>query len=256
MQIDARMKEDSVVKFINRFDPNSPDPVKTAMTTQEIIGINRQLPQGPATSAEEERQPRRQKLNGNNGNTLDSSNKNVFTQSRFNSVNEKPHNIPEAKPTSNNFPTIPTPAADLLPPNEETRTPQTTTVGPPIYYEWKWAVPAFDLELPNQSNITTNFTDDTPKSDRSPFSTVTRPTPSEVAVTHSNTEYNISSYLVPDYVFPLDTSHPGYDSQDAKSSFQVAVARPGKSYGENPDCPHCHPAYLTPGTCEPCIVKR
>lgn len=150
----------------------------------------------------------------------------------------------------------------LLPPKTEYTLIPSTTMGPPIYYEWRWAVPAFGLEPPKESNDTTSNSTINPQEPgvgTNPFSGVTRYTIADEDATPKprNVEYNISSYLVPDYVFPLDKPHPGYDNEDAQTSFQVEVSRPGRSsYGENPDCPQCHPAYLNPGSCEPCIVKR
>lgn len=50
--------------------------------------------------------------------------------------------------TNNNV--IPEPIDGLLPPHTYFRTyDDSTTEGPPIYYQWKWAVPAFVLEPPN-----------------------------------------------------------------------------------------------------------
>lgn len=46
-------------------------------------------------------------------------------------------------------PQINLPPTELLPPFETTKTyDDSTTQGPPIYYEWKWAGPAWDLEPP------------------------------------------------------------------------------------------------------------
>lgn len=46
-------------------------------------------------------------------------------------------------------PQIKLPPTELLPPYETTKTyDDSTTQGPPIYYEWKWAGPAWDLEPP------------------------------------------------------------------------------------------------------------
>ncbi|XP_073955736.1 jiangshi isoform X1 [Choristoneura fumiferana] len=257
--LDVRMKdkEDPVVTFIKRFDPNSPDSIKTSMTKSEILNINQQLPDAQVSS-EEDRTPRKNKDNGNTANRIAGDRTKGFTESsRFDSVNVKP-----TEPTDTFKPSIPN--KELLPPKSETSDPPSTTIGPPIYYEWKWAVPAFDLEPPKADNLTINATAITalPQSrnaGRSPFSSVTRPTPveDEVRAPERNSEYNISSYFIPDYVFPLDKPHPGYSNDDAETSFNVKVARPGRaSYGENPACPQCHPAYVVPGTCEPCVVKR
>lgn len=259
VQIDARMKapEDPVFTFIKRFDPNSPDTPKTrdtAMTRTEIIDLNRHLPEGQVSS-EEDRTPRKKKNFSNRNNKVQDDNDKSFTEEkRFDTVN--------IKSTTPADESVSVPDKVLVPPKSEFSNSPTTTVGPPIYYEWKWAVPAFDLELPNQGNDTnTTSAIPQPKSSqgKSPFRDVTRPT--RPAEDHTpapkNVEYNISSYFVPDYVFPLDKPHPGYENVDAQTSFKVQVAREGRSsFGENPACPQCHPAYLKPGSCEPCIVKR
>lgn len=264
--LDRRMKtnrEDPVIDFINRFDPNLPESHKTAMTASEILEINQQLPQGHDVSSEDTRTSRKNKNNGNNFNTLESDQKRVTTQTRFNTVNVKPINPTTPTPEVSAEPEnqgIPQPDVNLLPPKTDYSEPPSTTMGPPIYYEWKWAVPAFDLEPPKLSNVTYNNTVPTGRSaqGKRPFSDVTRPTTTEEVTPSSfNTEYNISSYFVPDYIFPLDKPHPGYEDDEAQTSFQVNVARPGRSsFGENNACPHCHPGYVKPGTCEPCIVER
>ncbi|KAJ8716870.1 hypothetical protein PYW07_003497 [Mythimna separata] len=252
--------EDSVFKFIKRFDPTSPDVHQTAMSKSEIIDLNGQLPAGPANS-EEDRTPRKHKNFGNSFNTFQTENDKSFSEgTRFDSVNTKPKAASGAPVTSGNDNGIPEPERVLLPPKVDSAAIASTTVGPPIYYEWKWAVPAFDLIPPkegNRTNSTNNVHQTRSIQGKSPFSSVTRPEPKTTTPEPSNTEYNISSYFVPDYVFPLDKAHPGYESDDAETSFQVRVARPGRqSFGENPKCPQCHPAYLKEGTCEPCIVKR
>lgn len=249
--IDARMKEDPVVNFIKRFDPNSPDSLNTSMTRTEIININKQLPEGQVSS-EEDRSPRKTKnFNSNFNNVLRNDKKSFIEGSRFDNVNIKPTQSFDSK-------SVPEPDRELVPPKTDYSQVATTTVGPPIYFEWKWAVPAFDLEPPKISNDTSTLKTRATQG-KSPFRDVPKPTPADIQPTPEpkNTEYNISSYFVPDYVFPLDKPHPGYESDDAQTSFQVGVSRPGRaSYGENPACPHCHPAYLNPGSCEPCIVKR
>lgn len=255
-QIDARMKaaEDPVFTFIKRFDPNAPATPKnrdTAMTRTEIIDLNKHLPDGQVSS-EEDRTPRKNKDFTNRDNKVHDDN----DKSRFDSVNSKATTPPV------NGAGVSLPEKVLVPPKSEFSNAPSSTVGPPIYYEWKWAVPAFDLEPPKLGNET-NTTTVTPQprllQGKSPFRDVTRPTPPDNDPTPAprNVEYNISSYFVPDYVFPLDKPHPGYEGDDAQTSFKVKVAREGRSsFGENPACPHCHPAYLKEGTCEPCIVKR
>ncbi|CAK1555080.1 unnamed protein product [Leptosia nina] len=246
-QLDIRMKpEDPVYNFIKRFDPNSPDTdFGTSMTKSQILDLNKQLPPGQANS-EEDRTPKKNKNGSNNFNFVRSDKKKGSTdESRFNSINSKANSEGELSQD------VPVPDKHLLPPKSEFPAPSlTTTMGPPIYYEWKWAVPALDLEPPRVSNFTNITAVSKQKSQgKRPFSAIrttteaVEPTPSNI-----NTEYNISSYFIPDYVFPLDGPHPGYGDEDAQTSFQVKVSRPGRSsYGENPDCPQCHPAYLDPG---------
>lgn len=252
-KIDIRMKtQDPVYNFIKRFDPNSPDSIKTSMTRSEIIDLNKHLPDAQVSS-EEERIPRKNKNFGNNFNVLDNASKKGFTDTtRFETVNVKINTESNTETSENSS----EPSRELLPPKTENTPQVSTTMGPPIYYEWKWAVPAFDLEPPKFSNETqVNVTK--VKHGKRPFSDNTRTTTTEPNLQPSLTEYNVSSYFIPDFVFPLDRPHPGYGDESAQTSFQVEVSRPGRaSYGENPACPQCHPAYVKPGTCEPCIVKR
>lgn len=66
--------------------------------------------------------------------------------------------------------------------------------------------------------------------------------------------------LIPDYTFPLEVDgRPGYQQANSVNSFQIKIPdRTGEKpwYGENADCPECHPSFLKPGTCEPCIKIR
>lgn len=70
--------------------------------------------------------------------------------------------------------------------------------------------------------------------------------------------------LIPDYTFPLevdDGRRPSYQENDAVNSFQIKIPVGQKTrgkawYGENADCPECHPSFLKPGSCEPCIKFR
>ncbi|KAL4709626.1 hypothetical protein ACJJTC_007357 [Scirpophaga incertulas] len=260
--IDIRMKtspEDPVYNFIKKFDPSSPNSHKTVMSRTEIIDLNKHLPNGQVSSEEDRTQVKNK--GGNDFNKLNDNDKSFTEESKFDTVNLKPAPT-ESTPSIHDAASdsVPIPARDLLPPKKEFSDHPSTTMGPPVYYEWKWAVPAFDLEPPKPDNGTAIRTNETRTKNirgRSPFSDVTRPTPVTVDPTPSNVEYNISSYFIPDYVFPLDNPHPGYEDEDAETSFQVKIGRKGRaSFGENPACPQCHPAYLKPGSCEPCIVKR
>uniref|UniRef100_A0A182R5S7 Chitin-binding type-2 domain-containing protein n=1 Tax=Anopheles funestus TaxID=62324 RepID=A0A182R5S7_ANOFN len=77
-------------------------------------------------------------------------------------------------------------------------------------------------------------------------------------------------FSIPDFTFPLDGAAKGgqYANAEAVDSFQVkipsdAVSRGSSSgvttrawYGENARCPECHPGFLRPGSCEPCVKIR
>lgn len=68
---------------------------------------------------------------------------------------------------------------------------------------------------------------------------------------------------VPEYAFPLENAgRTGYLSTDVYNSFQLKIPERRADteehlhwYGENPKCPECHPSYVKPGTCEPCIRR-
>lgn len=198
-------------------------------------------------------------------------------------------------------PSVPEPPRDLLPPRTDVRKhDDATTEGPPIYYEWKWAVPAFVLEPPKPANnstgsatkreqgippaVPTKFAHNpflqrafsngkaitaNTSSERSPTarafagsvpknSGTSTEKPKRLEPTHDYQELK-KTFLIPDFQFPLEKDvRPGFDQKEAKNSFQLII--PSKSdkpwYGENPKCPDCHPAYVQPGTCEPCIRIR
>ncbi|XP_011211374.2 mucin-5AC [Bactrocera dorsalis] len=71
-------------------------------------------------------------------------------------------------------------------------------------------------------------------------------------------------YSVPEYLFPLEPlGRTGYLSTDAYNSFLLKIPEHGDDepedhrhwFGENPKCPECHPSFVVPGTCEPCIRR-
>lgn len=71
-------------------------------------------------------------------------------------------------------------------------------------------------------------------------------------------------YSVPEYLFPLEPlGRTGYLSTDAYNSFRLKIPGYGDEepedhrhwFGENPKCPECHPSFVVPGTCEPCIRR-
>ncbi|XP_036233270.2 probable serine/threonine-protein kinase nek3 [Bactrocera oleae] len=71
-------------------------------------------------------------------------------------------------------------------------------------------------------------------------------------------------YSVPEYLFPLEPiGRTGYLSTDAYNSFRLKIPEHDDEepedhrhwFGENPKCPECHPSFVVPGTCEPCIRR-
>ncbi|XP_054747055.1 mucin-5AC [Anastrepha obliqua] len=71
-------------------------------------------------------------------------------------------------------------------------------------------------------------------------------------------------YSVPEYLFPLEPiGRTGYLSTDTYNSFQLKIPDQADDvpedhrhwFGENPKCPECHPSFVVPGTCEPCIRR-
>lgn len=68
---------------------------------------------------------------------------------------------------------------------------------------------------------------------------------------------------VPEYAFPLENvGRTGYFASDVYNSFQLKIPERRADtdehlhwFGENPKCPECHPSYVIPGTCEPCLRR-
>lgn len=175
---------------------------------------------------------------------------------------------------------VPTLSPDLLPPFEnEYSDAASTTMGPIIYYEWKEAAPVMDLQPPlpdnvnNKDNIQKRGEQDTKVEGKpdfakprpatiKPVNQVTERSTPDQTTSEGNTDFKVSSYFVPDYVFPLDKEHPGYEEDDALTSFQVKIPHTIDNneahpyYGENAQCPQCHPSFVVPGTCKPCVMIR
>ncbi|EDW34409.1 GL22245 [Drosophila persimilis] len=82
--------------------------------------------------------------------------------------------------------------------------------------------------------------------------------------------------LIPEYAFPLEAiGRTGYgpgagigassssSTGDVYNSFQLKIpehrsglgSSSSKWFGENPKCPECHPSFVLPGTCEPCLRR-
>lgn len=219
------------------------------------------------------------------------------------------------------------PIVDLLPPYETLRLyDDSTTQGPPIYYEWKMPSSAgSELQdlLDRQKNrqnetipVPVNFlqppklTNETHRKPRVPVSelqppfehsfhnptinstslitspsikshqTVNKfPTPRSIGGESAQRKFARKKsskpvdnnyldlkklLLIPDYTFPLeadDGRRPSYQENDAVNSFQIKIPASQKTrekawYGENADCPECHPSFLKPGSCEPCVKFR
>lgn len=163
---------------------------------------------------------------------------------------------------------IPEPIDGLQPPHTFYRTyDDSTTEGPPIYYQWKWAVPAFVLEPPKLSDSVTTTTSE----DKSPTArTIGDKSQTTTAEEHPPVKINTSffkkaspqpkhnfaelqkTHSIPAFEFPLEEdSHHGLLNANALNSYQLTIPANVRSdqswYGENPQCPECHPAYLQPG---------
>lgn len=101
-------------------------------------------------------------------------------------------------------------------------------------------------------------------------STVSSKRHSDTSPKHTNILNLTNQFSVPEYTFPLENvQRPGYNEHNALTSFQVQIPdevtgsrdkakdRNTKPwYGENSKCPECHPSFLKPGSCEPCIKIR
>lgn len=68
------------------------------------------------------------------------------------------------------------------------------------------------------------------------------------------------SLSIPSFEFPLEAEgRDGLLNTNALNSYQLKIPSNIKTeqswYGENKECPECHPAFLSPGTCEPCVKR-
>ncbi|XP_062560957.1 uncharacterized protein LOC134225139 [Armigeres subalbatus] len=191
---------------------------------------------------------------------------------------------------------VPAPANDLLPPKKEyVFYDDATTKGPPIYYQWKWSIPSFGLDPPLDAPLTDEeklLTQLNPASQDSPdtnreHNQTARSISSETGNPGENSSTGNSfaeanrrkiqqpnhNYLelrkqlaIPDFTFPLENvaaAKSVYDNEAAVNSFQIRIPAYARSdddstawYGENAKCPQCHPAFVRPGSCEPCIKIR
>lgn len=83
------------------------------------------------------------------------------------------------------------------------------------------------------------------------------PTASQAEISEIRKELSL-----PDFSFPLENvGRTGYLANNIYNSFQLKIPDGHDNaqehwYGENPKCPECHPSYVIPGTCLPCLRKR
>lgn len=212
---------------------------------------------------------------------------------------DKLTNEPQIQVRNDNLPrpfSVPTPANDLLPPKKEyVYYDDSTTKGPPIYYQWKWSIPSFGLEPPldvpltdeekllTQLNPASHDSPDTnrehnqtarsissetgnPGENPSPGNTIPEVIKPKIQVpTHNYLELR-KQLAIPDFTFPLEsagTAQRTYEHDGAVNSFQIKIPAYARSdddstawYGENARCPECHPSFVRPGTCEPCVKIR
>lgn len=159
---------------------------------------------------------------------------------------------------------------------------------PPAYSP----LPVFNDTVPSASNHsfpsltplhnTNSFSQNTDKS-QTQRSVATTPSLNSISTkrqseTTTRKEINYlelkKQFSIPEYTFPLENvQRPSYTENNAVNSFQIKipddvaasreVIADGSSnevqkkwYGENAKCPECHPSFLKPGTCEPCIRFR
>ncbi|XP_070137720.1 uncharacterized protein js [Drosophila bipectinata] len=91
---------------------------------------------------------------------------------------------------------------------------------------------------------------------------------SDVVASSTDISHLRKQLLIPEYAFPLESiGRTGYGpgsgvvagagaTGDLYNSFQLKIPEQrAKWFGENPKCPECHPSFVLPGTCEPCLRR-
>lgn len=95
---------------------------------------------------------------------------------------------------------------------------------------------------------------------------------SDVVASSTDIGHLRKQLLIPEYAFPLEsigrtgygpgaaagpgTGFTGSKSGDLYNSFQLKIPEQrAKWFGENPKCPECHPSFVQPGSCEPCLRR-
>ncbi|XP_055609172.1 location of vulva defective 1 [Uranotaenia lowii] len=167
---------------------------------------------------------------------------------------------------------VPTPANDLLPPKKDyVYYDDSTTKGPPIYYQWKWSIPSFGLEPPLDappapeedklsSQINPNSFEHSPDASRehnqtarsissetgnlgenipSTASTKTQQHKRKIQLPEHNYLELRQKLSIPDFTFPLE-SEPNtantrgtYEHDGAVNSFQIRIPAHARSDNKN-----------------------
>lgn len=137
------------------------------------------------------------------------------------------------------------PSNDLLPPLEEIKLYDSTTQGPLIYYEWKEAGPALELEPPKFESVfnlsETIYTTKTPRDvaknvlqsfrsipvTHSIFSTEStlQKTEDTISIPTEETDYSKlrQKLFIPDFQFPLESGFNYKDNNSTVDSFQTKI---------------------------------
>lgn len=192
---------------------------------------------------------------------------------------------------------IPKPSGELLPPHKDyVYYDDSTTKGPPIYYQWKWSIPSFGLDPPldaplteeeklltqlnpasldpssesnrehNQTARSISSETGNPGENNATGNTISESNKRMVQIPEHNYLELRKKLAIPNFTFPLESeaSQRGtYEYDGAVNSFQIKIPAYARSddvstawYGENGKCPECHPTFLRPGSCEPCVKIR
>lgn len=200
-----------------------------------------------------------------------------FDDKNTNALSIDDNQIPVIPPetAAKPFVAIPLLEKDLVPPlfdastNANRITTPENTLRPPLFAQFPVANDT-DVAASNHSQPTLATLNDALQNFSTDLTQDKSQTPRSVTTTTSNrhgeTTTNEINYLdlqhqfsIPDYTFPLETvQRPGYQNANAVNSFQIKIPEKKKPhwYGENANCPECHPSFLKPGTCEPCIKLR
>ncbi|CAO1440250.1 unnamed protein product [Diamesa tonsa] len=182
---------------------------------------------------------------------------------------------PSAQNGFNQKKSVAIPSREVLPPREGNvkSYDDSSTQGPPIYYEWK--IPASALLPPLFGNETKEPTVSKQIkrtiNGEGNFDNSNDFTSNESRRIKAGTKIQDKDlqriFSVPQFDFPIEnTGRDGYENLEALNSFQVKIpirrdgvqqqsgAQQRYYYLENEHCdPSCHPSFFKPGRCEPCV---